>query len=197
MFTTDGTGKISSQLQSKNCQIPLKFVIGKEDTAIYCEFKDLMEQVAAFKGFKIGKEKDERSTHTFLFMLFVLTLVFLHGKVLESGKGGTCKISSYYCSCCLTHYGDNVVVQKVNPGLCEHWCQMQHSNKPGWSCYHKEFITAEVVSRQETESENLLNEMINARLQKQETWLPKCKLGHTDDPRAHNLITERPNLYSF
>eukprot|EP00978_Attheya_sp_CCMP212_P012303 scaffold30567_cov28-Attheya_sp.AAC.1 len=77
----------------------------------------------------------------------------------------------YFCSCCSTH-SDNV--QKANPGLCERWCQIQHGNKPGWSCYHKEFLTEEVVSRQETELENLLNETINARLKEQETWLPKC-----------------------
>eukprot|EP00978_Attheya_sp_CCMP212_P007077 scaffold16508_cov35-Attheya_sp.AAC.2 len=58
---TDGAGSFRSQLQSKNCQIALKLVIGKEDAAIYGEFKDLMEQVSSFKGFRIGEEEDGRS----------------------------------------------------------------------------------------------------------------------------------------
>jgi hypothetical protein len=62
MFTADGTGKHWSMLQSKNCQITLKIVIGKEDAAIcYSKFKDLMEEVTAFKVFKIRQDKGERS----------------------------------------------------------------------------------------------------------------------------------------
>jgi hypothetical protein len=56
----DGDGKCKSQLQSKNTQIPLKVVIGKEDHTIYGEFVDVMQNVAAFKNFKIGEE-NERS----------------------------------------------------------------------------------------------------------------------------------------
>jgi hypothetical protein len=37
--------------------------------------------------------------------------------------------------------------------------------------------------------ENLLNETINARLKEQETWLPKCKVGHTDDPRIPTTLS--------
>ena len=61
LFTADAAGAFRSQLQSKNTQIVLKIVIGKEDAAIYGEFKALTEQVTGFKGFQIGEEEDGRT----------------------------------------------------------------------------------------------------------------------------------------
>jgi hypothetical protein len=177
MFTADGTGKNSSMLQSKNCQITLKIVIGKEDAAIYSEFKDLMDEVAAFKGFRIGQDEGERSADVSIDTVCTDLSATWKG----TGKGGACKVCSYFCSCCATHSKN---VHKANPELCERWCQMQHGDKPEWSCYHQEFLTEEVVSRSEGELQNLLNETISARLKEQETWLPLCKLGVSDDPRV-------------
>jgi hypothetical protein len=182
MFTADGTGKNSSMLQSKNCQIVLKIVIGKEDAAIYSEFKDLMEEVAAFKGFKIGQDEGERSADVSIDTVCTDLSATWKG----TGKGGACKVASYFCACCATH-SDNV--HKANPEHCERWCQIQHSDEPEWSCYHKEFLTEEVVSRNEEELENLLNETINGRLKEQETWLPQCLLGVSDDPRVPTRLS--------
>ena len=61
LFTADDAGAFRSQLQSKNTQIVLKIVIGKEDAAIYVWFKALMEQVAGFKGFWVGEKEDGRT----------------------------------------------------------------------------------------------------------------------------------------
>jgi hypothetical protein len=182
LFTVDAAGAFRSQLQSKNTQIILKIVIGKEDAAIYGEFKALMEQVAGFKGFRIGEEEDGRTAD----ISIDTVCTDLSATWKGTGKGGACKVCSYFCSCCSTH-SDNV--QKANPVLCERWCQIQHGNKPGWSCFHKEFLTDEVVLRQESELENVLKETINGRLVEQDTWLPKCKVGRTDDPRIPTTLS--------
>jgi hypothetical protein len=78
-------------------------VIGKEDAAIYGEFKDLMEQVAAFKGFKIGEDEDGRIADVSIDTVCTDLSATWKG----TGKGETCKVCSYFCSCCSTH-SDNV-----------------------------------------------------------------------------------------
>jgi hypothetical protein len=184
MFTPDGTGKNVSMLQSKNCQIAIKIVIGKEDAAIYSEFKKLMEEVTAFKGFQIG-EGDERRTAD---VAIDTVCTDLSATWKGTGKGGACKVCTYFCACCATQSNN---VQKANPVLCERWCQLQHGEEHGWSCFHKEFLTEEVVSRNEEELENLLNVTINERLKEQETWLPNCKLGVSDDPRIPTSMSRQ------
>jgi hypothetical protein len=175
LFTVDGEGKCSSQLQSKNTQIPLKVVIGKEDHTIYGEFVDVMQNVAAFKNFKIGEE-NERSVDVSLES--VCTDMSAQWK--GTGKGGACKVCKKFCSCCAT---DSKDVHKANPVLCARFCQELHSEEPGWCCYHKEFLTEEAIDKQETELENMLNMTINERLKVIDTWLPNCRLGNKEDPR--------------
>jgi hypothetical protein len=112
MFTADSTGKSLSMLQSKNCQITLKIVIGKEDAAIYSEFKDLMEEVTAFKGFKIGQDEGERSADV---SIDHTVCTDLSATWKGTGKkGGACKVCSYFWSCCATHSNN---VHKANPEL--------------------------------------------------------------------------------
>jgi hypothetical protein len=98
IFTADGTGKNLSMLQSKNCQINLKIVlIGKEDAAIYSELKDLMEEVTVFKGFKIGQDIGQRSADVSIDTVCTDLSATWKG----TGKGGACKVCSYFCSCCV------------------------------------------------------------------------------------------------
>jgi hypothetical protein len=175
LFTVDGDGKCKSQLQSKNTQIPLKVVIGKEDHTIYGEFVDVMQNVAAFKNFKIGEE-NERSVDVSLES--VCTDMSAQWK--GTGKGGACKVANKFCSCCAT---DSKDVHRANPSLCTRFCLEYHSEEPGWSCYHKDFLTEEAIDRQETELENMLNETVNGRLKEIDTWLPKCRVGNKEDPR--------------
>ena len=180
LFTVDGEGKCSSQLQSKNTQIPLKVVIGKEDHTIYGEFVDVMQNVAAFKNFKIGEE-NERSVDVSLES--VCTDMSAQWK--GTGKGGACKVCKKFCSCCAT---DSKDVHRANPELCARFCHALHSEEPGWCCYHKDFLTEEAIDLQETELENMLNMTINKRLKEIDTWLPRCKIGNKEDPRI--LTTE-------
>jgi hypothetical protein len=51
-------------------------------------------------------------------------------------------------------------------------------------------LTDEVVLRQESKLENILKETINGPLVEQDTWLSKCKVGHTDDPRIPTTLSQ-------
>jgi hypothetical protein len=175
LFTVDGEGKCSSQLQSKNTQIPLKVVIGKEDHTIYGEFVEVMHNVSAFANFKIGEE-NERSVDVSL----ETVCTDMSAQWKGTGKGGACKVCKKFCSCCAT---DSKDVHRANPVLCARFCQELHSEEPGWCCYHKEFLTEEAIDKQETELETMLNMTINERLKVIDTWLPKCQLGNKEDPR--------------
>jgi hypothetical protein len=77
-----------------------------------------------------------------------------------------------FCSCCAT---DSADIHRANPELCACWCQENHSEEPGWCCYHKDFLTEDAVDRQEKELKNILSDTINERLKEIDTWLPKCK----------------------
>ncbi len=83
-----------------------------------------MEEVAAFKGFKIGEEDEGRSVD----ISIDTVCTALSATWNANCKGGACKVCTYFHSCRATHSNN---VHKANPELCKRWCQLQHGEAPG------------------------------------------------------------------
>jgi hypothetical protein len=165
----------NTSLQSRNYQIPLMIVIGKEDGAIYEEFRPIVSKTASLKNFKIGEEAVSSPVDA------ATVCSDLSATWKATGKGGACKVCTNFCSCCALT-SDNV--QDANPCLCERFCLPNHGEKPDWKCFHKEFLSEDVTSQQETALESILQNVVNERFKEVESWRPNCCLNNKEDPRV-------------
>jgi hypothetical protein len=163
-------------LQSREYQIPLMVVIGKEDGAIYDEFRPIMAETSALKECRIGGEQAAVSS-----VDAATVSSDLSGTWKATGKGGACKVCTHFCTCCALT-SDNV--QDANPCLCQRFCIRCHGEKPNWKCFHKEFLSEAKTSQQETALELILQDIVNKRFIEVESWRPKCQLNNTEDPRV-------------
>lgn len=168
LFSADGT---KSKIQSRNNQIPLKLLIGRETSSIYTEFEQLFRSLPELRTFEVGGE----SRITALDASSVCTDLSATWK--GTGKGGACKVKTYFCSCCATLSADAV---KWNPVRCNRWC---FERPETFKCYHKTFLTDEVILRQETELQRMVQDTLNYRLQEIDRWKALCQLNQADDPR--------------
>ena len=150
-------------------------VTGKEDGAIYEEFREIVSKCSSLKEFRIGEEAVSSPVDA------GTVCSDLSATWKATGKGGACKVCTNFCSCCALT-SDNV--QDANPSLCDRFCIPNHGHKPEWKCFHKEFLSEEVTSQQEAALESILQNVVNECFKEIGSWLPNCRLNNKEDPRV-------------
>jgi hypothetical protein len=172
----------NTSLQSRDWQMPLMVVIGKEDGAIYEEFRPIVAKTSAVKEFRIGEAAVSSPVDA------STVSSDLSGTWKATGKGGACKVCTHFCTCCALT-SDNV--QDANPCLCHRFCIPNHGEKPDWKCFHMEFLSEAKTSQQETAQELILQDIVNERLKEVESWRPKCSINNKEDPRVPTEFNTR------
>jgi hypothetical protein len=165
---------LKSNLQSRNNQIPLKLMIGREKGNIYEELETLMTECKSLESFQFDKE--DLGLNVAVNLKSVNTDMSASWKAI--GRGGACKVRTFFCHCCATKSEDAI---KANTERCPRCVE----KAPSWKCYHKTFLTDSALFEGEVRHDAMLVEVCNARLLDLDEWVGTCQLCNTEDPRVH------------
>jgi hypothetical protein len=134
--------------QSRNVNIPLQLMMGRETKETFTEFATL------FKFFDDLSEETTMPIEMTGFKPFqCLTNCDLSAQWKGLCKGGAAKVHTLPCTCCATESND---LATPNATACTRWCH-DHASDPEWMCFHKPTATPERVVSMKAEVENLLS----------------------------------------